>query len=77
MDTLEGWVNTSQAAEVSGYTVQHIRRLATRGQVVGKQVGRDWLVDRVSLLQYKAKMARLGSDKHNPQAPWRDQERGR
>jgi len=69
MGTLEGWVNTLQAAEVSGYTVQHIRRLATWGKVVGKQVGRAWLIDRASLLAYKVAMDRLGTSKHDP---WRE-----
>jgi hypothetical protein len=65
----EGWINTGQAQELTGYSVAYLRRLANRGDVEARKVGRDWLIWRDSLLAYKDRMERLGQAKHNP---WRD-----
>jgi hypothetical protein len=46
-----------------------MRQLAQRGRVEARKVGRDWLVNRESLLAYKRAMDRLGNQKHNP---WRE-----
>ena len=71
-----GWVNTRAAAQLTGYTVAYMRQLAIhsdRSKIVARKVGRDWLIERASLLEFKAAMDRLGSDKHNP---WRDDLQG-
>ena len=74
----QGWVDIKTAAELSGYSVPYIRQLAQRGRIEARKIGRDWLIERASLLAYKAQMDRLGSEKHNP---WREdlatEERGR
>ena len=64
-----GWVDTRTAAELTGYTAAYMRQLALRDRIVARKVGRDWLIERASLLAYKAQMDGLGSDKHNP---WRE-----
>lgn len=65
----EGWVNTTTAAEITGFSTVYIRILAHRERIEARKVGRDWLIDRASLLAFKAEMDRLGNEKHNP---WRD-----
>jgi excisionase family DNA binding protein len=77
MDQLQGLIDTKEAASITGYCTDYVRRLARRGRIEAQRVGRDWLIDRTSLLAYKARMDRLGSDKHNPQAPWRDDQERR
>jgi excisionase family DNA binding protein len=69
----EGWVTTTEAAEITGYSITYMRQLANRDRIEARKVGRDWLIERTSLLAFKAQMDRLGNDKHNPQAPWRDE----
>jgi excisionase family DNA binding protein len=74
----EGWVSTREAAELTGYTTAYMRQLANRKRIEAQKVGRDWLIERASLLAFKREMDALGDSKHNPQAPWRDdQDRGR
>jgi excisionase family DNA binding protein len=63
------WVNTAEGAELTGLSVDYVRRLARAGRIEARKVGRDWLIERASLLAFKATMDALGSDKHNP---WRD-----
>ena len=65
----EGWITTSEAAELTGYEQAYFRILAKQGKVAAIKVGRDWLLDRESLLAYKARMDVLGPQKHNP---WRE-----
>lgn len=69
MNKLENWLNTTRAAQLTSYSQAYMRILARSGQVEARKVGRDWLVNRESLLAYKSRMDRLGPQKHNP---WRD-----
>ena len=64
-----GWVTTDEAQMLVGYSRPYLRQLANRGRIEARKVGRDWLIERASVLELKAQMDRLGSDKHNP---WRD-----
>lgn len=64
------WVNTSEGAELTGLSIDYVRRLARAGRVEARKVGRDWLIEWASLLEFKAAMDRLGAQKHSP---WRDE----
>lgn len=68
---IEGWLTTKGAAELSGYSVKYLRRLARQGRIEARKIGRDWLVSRDSLLAYKRRMDNLGPQKHNP---WKEEE---
>jgi excisionase family DNA binding protein len=65
----EGWITTKEATVLTGYKMAHIRNLARTGKIEAKRIGRDWLLDRGSVLAYKARMDVLGPQKHNP---WRE-----
>lgn len=45
-------LTTSEAAELTGYTSDHIALLLRRKLVVGERKGRDWSVDAGALLRY-------------------------
>jgi len=60
------WITTKEAAELTGYHVVHIRRLAKAGRIRGIKRGRDWWVERESVQAYVEEMERLGSAKHDP-----------
>ena len=47
-------LTTKAAAELLGYTVQHVRRLIRDGRLRGARLGRDWLVERESVDRYVA-----------------------
>lgn len=60
------WITTKEAAELTGYSVQYIRRLMRQERVVARKWLRDWAISRKSLLEYKNKMDELGQAKHDP-----------
>jgi len=62
----DGWIDTREAAELTGYTTSYMRQLAGRGRIVARKVNRGWLINRASILAHKARMDRLGSAKHDP-----------
>ena len=53
-------LTTTHAASLAGYTRDHIGLLLRRKIVLGNKVGRDWLVDAASLLDYVKKNPRPG-----------------
>ncbi len=59
------WITTKQAAELTGYTSDHIRRLIVGGKINGQRWGRDWQVDRKSLMAYVKAVEHLG-EKRGP-----------
>ena len=54
------WLTTPEARELTGYHINHIRRLVKTGRVKGRKVARDWLVSRADLLAYVRKIERTG-----------------
>ena len=46
-------MTTREAAEDLGYTIQHTRLLIRQGQIEATKFGRDWLVVRESVVEYK------------------------
>jgi len=61
------WITTAEAAELTGYSSVTFRWLVREGRINGRKRGRDWFLDRKSVLDYVEEMKRLGTDKHNPQ----------
>ena len=55
-------MTTQEAAEDLGYTIQHTRLLIRRGQIEATKFGRDWLVVRESVVEYKTGGASDNSD---------------
>lgn len=60
------WITTKEASELTGYSVQYIRRLMRQERVVARKWLRDWAISRKSLLEYKNKMDELGQARHDP-----------
>jgi excisionase family DNA binding protein len=46
------WITTAQAAQITGYNAEHIRRLVRLGKVSSKKWGKEWMIDKASLLAY-------------------------
>lgn len=62
------WITTTEAAELTGYSVQYLRRLVRQGRVKARKWVNAWMIDQAALLDYKQKMDNLGPRKHDP---WR------
>ena len=49
---MEDLITTAEAAEYSGFHVEYIRRLIRNDHIRARKWGREWMVDRKSLLVY-------------------------
>jgi hypothetical protein len=47
-------ISTSDAASILGITIQAVGGLLRRGTIEGQKLGRDWVVYKDSVLNYKA-----------------------
>lgn len=63
------WITTSEAADLMGATADYVRKAIKRKLLRGTKRGRDWFIDRESVLAYVEEMQRLGTAKHNPWKP--------
>ena len=62
-DPKEKWVTTKEAIRITGYNAEYIRRLLRSGKVNGAKWGREWMIDRESLLAYEQGSERRGARK--------------
>lgn len=52
-NTIHNFLSTKEAAEHLDYTVQHTRLLIRNGELKATKFGRDWMVVRESVVEYK------------------------
>lgn len=52
MVEIANWLTTAEAAEISKYHVEYIRLLIRSKEIYARKWGRDWMVNRKSLLEY-------------------------
>ena len=63
---LPEWITTEDAAQISGYHPEYVRRLAKAGKIGAEKKGRDWWIDRDKLREYLATVEALGTKKYDP-----------
>lgn len=63
-EDLADYITTDEAAQISGYHVNYIRRLMSKGKLKGRKAGLVWLIERDSLLGYLTTVKQLGTKKH-------------
>jgi len=56
----EEWITTTEAANISGFHIEYIRRLVRGGTIVAKKWGREWMVKRSSFDEYLASEKKPG-----------------
>jgi excisionase family DNA binding protein len=52
MDLMADWLSVDEAAELSGYSAEYIRRLIRNAKILAQKKGLMWWVDRHSLQAY-------------------------
>ncbi len=57
----DDWITVQQAAELSGYHIEHIRRLIRMGEIEARKFATVWQVNRKSLFAYIRKAEELGA----------------
>lgn len=63
---LADYITTDEAADISGYHVNYIRRLMRAHKIKGRKAGVVWLIERDSLQAYLAKADTLGNRRFGP-----------
>jgi excisionase family DNA binding protein len=63
---LENWLTTQQAADLSGYHPNHIRRLVRSGEIQARKWGQSWQVSKQSLLAYLEAANQSGDQRRGP-----------
>ena len=58
------WIDTDEAAKISGYHVNYLRTLLREAKIAAKKKGGAYWIDRQSLLDY-IKTARASDDKRH------------
>lgn len=66
--TMDDWITTQEAVELSGYHPDHLRRLIRAGEIKARKVSIVWLIDQQSLLDYIAQ-AKQSEDKRRGPKP--------
>lgn len=62
------WISVEEAAELSGYNEEYLRRLIRDGKIRAQKKGWQWWVDKTSVLTY-LKTSRQSSDqRHGPKS---------
>jgi excisionase family DNA binding protein len=58
--SLDELITLSEAARICGLSHDHLRRLAGRGDLKAKKIGRDWVTTERSVREYLAQNRRPG-----------------
>ena len=56
----DDWITTNEAADLSGYHPDYIRKLLQGGKLNGRKFGPVWQVDKANLLAYLEKIEKQG-----------------
>lgn len=66
--TLSDWITTQEAASLSGYNPEHIRRLVRQGKIAAEFKGTMFWVSKSSFKKYleEAKKANVHDRRHGP-----------
>ena len=60
------WLTVKEAAELSGYHPEYIRRLIRDGEITAKKFSIVWMVNREALLSYLDKARNSGDGRYTP-----------
>ena len=60
MAEIDEWLTVNEAAKLTGYNPEYIRRLVRENKVQARKFSIVWMVDRISLLAYLEKAQAMG-----------------
>ena len=61
-----GWITVSQAAEISGYNAEYLRRLIRDGKIGYRMFSFMYQVDKKSLLKYLKEAEKKADKRYTP-----------
>ncbi len=60
------WLTVNEAAKLSGYHPEHVRRLVRQGAITAKKFSIVWMVSRDSLLAYTKSQEKVSPKDQKP-----------
>lgn len=54
------YIPLSEASKITGYTIDHLRRLIQKGKMQGERIGRNYVTTRPAVQDYLASSPRPG-----------------
>jgi len=66
MPDTEEWITVQEAAEISGYSEEYLRRLIRKGDIKARKFGTIWQVDRSSLGAYLKEAGKSEDRRYGP-----------
>ena len=66
MTNNDEWITVGQAAKLSGYNEEHIRRLLRDGSIAGRKFGIVWQVNHSSIMAYLSEAQESKDRRHGP-----------
>ena len=64
--TVDKLISLRQAAEISGYTTNHLRLLISKGGIWAKKIDSFWVTTEKSIQDYMDNKSNFGRPKKNP-----------
>lgn len=64
----DDWITTQEAADLSGYHPDHLRRLIRAGEIRARKLSFLWLVSRQSLMDYLSKANESSDNRRGPKS---------
>lgn len=62
------WLTVQEAAELSGYNHEYIRRLMREGKIEAEKVSIVWVIRRASLMAYIKRTQQSTDKRHGPKS---------
>ena len=63
---MDEWITTTEAAKLSGYNVEYIRRLLRTNKLRSRKFGPVWQVSRAALSEYTKEVEKSSDGRHGP-----------
>ncbi len=62
------WIDTNEAHQLSGYSIQHLRYLLRKNKILGQKKAGGYWIDKTSLKTYLASVNESSDKRHGPQS---------
>jgi len=70
LQVIDNHITVQEAAEITGYNIQYLRRLLRNGKLEAIKIGQIWLVDMVSLQDYFGSALSSNDMRFGPKRSW-------
>ena len=70
LQVIQNHITVQEAAEITGYNAQYLRRILRAGKLDAMKIGQIWLVNLASLQDYFSSAISSNDMRFGPKGPW-------